>query len=101
MATKPRAATRRRPDGLVLRPDPAGRSRAEDDMAIGTEDAGPKACSAARGARPAGRGPRAGSGALCADLASTVVRPARHRDYACRARTGNGRKIADALWLLP
>ncbi len=36
---------------------------------------------------------------VCGDIASAVVRPAPCREYLHPIRTGDGWKIADALWL--
>ncbi len=36
---------------------------------------------------------------VCGEIASAVVRPAPCREYLHPIRTGDGWKIADALWL--
>jgi hypothetical protein len=36
---------------------------------------------------------------VCGGIASVIVRPAPHREYLHLIRTGEGWKIANALWL--
>jgi hypothetical protein len=74
-------------------------SPAEDDGAILIKQLLLRACAEAGGTSAADRWVKTGIAGACGDIASAVVRSARCREYLHLIGTGDGRKIADALWL--
>lgn len=87
------------PMGRALRPGVARRSPAEDDGAILAKQLMLQACAEGEGTRAAGRRVKIGIADVCGAIASAVVRSAPYRGYLHLIRTGDGWKIADALWL--
>jgi hypothetical protein len=84
--------------GRALHPDPGKRSAAEDGGAILTKELMLQACAEGEGARIADRWLKIDIADVCGDIASAVLRSAPYRDDLHLVRTGDGRKIADALW---
>ncbi len=85
--------------GRALHPDLVKRSPAEDGGAILTKELLLQACAGGEGTRAADRWVKIDIADVCGDIASAVVRPAPCREYLHLIRTGDGRKIANALWL--
>ena len=85
--------------GRALRPGVAGRSPAEDRGVILAKQLMLQACAEGEGTRTAGRGMKTGIADVWAAIASAGVRWAHCRGYLHLIRTGDGWKIADALWL--
>jgi len=85
--------------GRVLHRDLVKRSRADDDGAVLTEDPVLQACAGGGGTRAADRRVTTGIADVCGDIASAVVSSGPCREYLHLVRTGDGRKIANALWL--
>ena len=83
----------------ALRADLVKRSLAEDDAAVLTKDIMLRACAEGEGTRAADRWPTIDITDVCGDIASAVVCSAPYREYLHLVRTGDGWKIADALWL--
>ena len=83
----------------ALHPDLVKRSPAEDDGAILTKDVLLQACAEGEGTRAADRWVKIDIADVCGDIASAVVRSAPYREYLHLIRTGDGWKIANALWL--
>ena len=80
----------------ALHPDLVKRSPAGDDGEILTKVPMLQACAEGEGTRAADRWVKTG---ICGGMASAVVRSAPCREYLHLVRTGDGWKIADALWL--
>ena len=87
------------PMGRALHPDLVKRSPAEDGGATLTRDVLLQACAEGEGIRAADRWVKIDIADVCGDIASAVVRSAPYREYVHLIRTGDGWKIADALWL--
>ena len=83
----------------ALHPDLVKRPPAEDDEAILTKEPMLQACAEGEGTRAADRWVKIGIVDACGGIVSAVVRPAPYREYLHLVRTGDGCKIADALWL--
>ncbi len=90
----------------ALHPDLVKHSPAEDDGAILTKDgailtkeAMLQACAEGEGTRIQDRWVEIDIADVCGNIASAVVRSASYREYLHLIRTGDGWKIADALWL--
>ena len=64
-----------------------------------TKDVMLQACAGGEGTRAAGRWVRIDIADVCGGIASAVVRSAPYREYLHLVRTGDGWKIANALWL--
>ena len=76
-----------------------GSSPAEADGVILTKEVMLQACAEGEGTRAADRWVKIGIVDACGGIVSAVVRPAPYREYLHLVRTGDGWKIADALWL--
>lgn len=85
--------------GRGRRPGVAGRSPAEDRGVILAKQLMLQACAEGEGTRTAGRRVKIGIADDGGAIASAVVRRAHYRRYLQLIRTGEGWKIADALWL--
>jgi hypothetical protein len=83
----------------ALHPDLVKRSPAEDGGAILTKAVMLQACAEGKGTRAADRWLKIGIVGVCGDIAGAVVRSAPCREYFRLIRTGDGWKIAGALWL--
>jgi hypothetical protein len=83
----------------ALHPDLVKRSPAEDDGAILTKELMLQACAEGEGTRTADRSVKIDIADVCGGIASAVVRSAPYREYLHLIKTGDGWKIADALWL--
>jgi Putative lumazine-binding len=83
----------------ALHPGLVKRSPAEDDGVILTKEPVLQACAEGEGTRAADRWMKIGIADVCRGIASAVVRSAPYREYLHLVRTGDGWKIADALWL--
>lgn len=83
----------------ALHPGLVKRSPAEDAGAILTKELMLPACAEGEGTRAAGRSVKIDIADVCGGIASAVVRSAPCREYLHLIKTGDGWKIADALWL--
>ncbi len=80
-------------------PDLVKRYPAEDDGAILTKEPMLQASAEGEGTRAADRWMKIDIADVCGGIASAVVRSAPCREYLHLIKTGDGWKIADALWL--
>jgi|ERR1700733_11012009 Putative lumazine-binding len=83
----------------ALHPDLVTRSPAEDGGAILAKELMLPACAESEGARTADRWMKIDIADVCGGIASAVGRSVPYREYLRLIRTGDGWKIADALWL--
>jgi Putative lumazine-binding len=83
----------------ALHPGLVKRSPAEDRGAIPTKQLMLQACAEGKGTRAAGRLVKIGIADVRGAIASAVVCSAPYQESLHLIRTGDGRKIADALWL--
>jgi hypothetical protein len=83
----------------ALHPDLVKRSPAEDDGVILTKQLMLQACAEGEGTRTAHRWVKIDIADVCGGIASAVVGSAPYREYLHLIKTGDGWKIADALWL--
>jgi Putative lumazine-binding len=87
------------PMGRALHPGLVKRSPGEDRGAILAKQPMLQACAEGKGTRAAGRSVKIGIADVCGAIAGAVVCSAPHQGYLHLIRTGDGWKIADALWL--
>jgi hypothetical protein len=83
----------------VLHPGLVNRSPAEDDGVILTKELMLQACAEGEGTRITDQWVRIDMADVCGGIASAVIRSAPDREYLHLIKTGDGWKIADALWL--
>jgi len=83
----------------ALHPGPVKRSPAGDAGAILTKDIMLQACAEGGGTGAADRRPTIDLADGCGDIARAVLRSAPCRECLHLIRTGDGWKIANALWL--
>jgi hypothetical protein len=71
----------------------------QDGGAILTRELMLQACAEGEGARIADRWMKIDIADACGGIASAVVRSVPYREYLRSIETGDGRKVADELWL--